>query len=124
VPLTGNSFWYRYVGTLKAGVNLENADFTSDGDSIVITLNQPYIISNTPDMDKTQVLEENNNVLNPISVASVDEFQAKCVEKSESEALEGGLLDEAKSNAETELSNMITTALGEDKTITFDWREN
>ena len=26
IPFTGNSFWYRYAGTIKAGVNLETAD--------------------------------------------------------------------------------------------------
>ena len=28
IPFTQNSFWYRYAGTIKAGVNLENAEIT------------------------------------------------------------------------------------------------
>lgn len=53
IPFTGNSFWYRYTGTLKAGVNLENATYELADTQITVTLEEPYIISNTPDMEKT-----------------------------------------------------------------------
>ena len=49
VPFTENSFWYRYVGTIKAGVNLADANFSKKDDgTIVASLPAPYIISNTP----------------------------------------------------------------------------
>lgn len=123
IPFTNNSFWYRYVGTLKAGVNLEDAEFSQSGNVITITLDQPYIISNTPDMDKSGVLEENNNVLNPIHVEDVDAFQRMCVERSETNALEGDLIEEAKSNAEQDLQDMFSAALGDAYTVNVQWRE-
>ena len=63
LPWTANSVWYRYAGTLKAGVNMETAEMSSNGTNIRVSLDQPYIVSNTPNMDITGVLEENNNVL-------------------------------------------------------------
>lgn len=80
IPFTRNSFWYRYAGTIKAGVNLENAEITLKGNTITITMDKPYVISNTPDMQKSGVLEENNNVFNPIKVEDVTAFERQCKE--------------------------------------------
>ena len=122
IPFTENSFWYRYVGMLKAGVNLKEAEFSQEGNTIVVSLSAPYIISNTPDMDKSGVLEENNNILNMIHVEKVDEFQKQCQQKSEKDAIEGGLLDEAKTQSERDITEFFTAALGNAYTIKFEWR--
>ena len=123
IPFTGDSFWYRYTGTLKAGVNLQTAEVSTSGNTVTITLDPAYIISNTPDMEKSRVLEENNNVLNPIHVEDVDAFQQWCVEESEKQAIEGGLLDEAQVEAEGRLAQLFTAALGDEVNVTFVWRE-
>ena len=122
IPFTENSFWYRYVGMLKAGVNLKEAEFSQEGNTIVVSLSAPYIISNTPDMDKSGVLEENNNILNMIHVEKVDEFQKQCQQKSEEDAIEGGLLDEAKTQSERDITELFTAALDDAYTIKFEWR--
>ena len=80
-------------------------------------------LSNEPDMEESGVLEENNNLLNPIEVGEVDEFQRLCVERSESEAVEDGLLDDARAEAEERLTAMFFAALGEDYKVAFEWRE-
>ncbi len=126
IPWTTKSFWYRYTGTIKAGVNLQTAEYAQDPDNaahVTITLDEPSIISNEPNMDKSGCLEENNNVLNPIHVEDVDAFQAQCKERSEAEVVEGGLLDEAKSNAESNIRGMFQAALGDDCTIDFVYRQ-
>lgn len=122
IPFMENSFWYRYVGRIKVGVNLEDATFSSNGNTIKVELNQPYIISNTPDMDKSGVLEENNNFLNPIKVENVDQFQRQCVEQSENAIGDGGIYDEARENAEENIRDMFTAALGDGYTVEFTWR--
>lgn len=123
LPFTGNSFWYRYAGTIKAGVNLETAEIDDQGDRVTITLDPAYIISNTPDMDTSGVLEENNNMLNPILVGDVDEFQRWCVEQSEEQATEGGLLEEAQAQAEAQISRLFYAALGDEVSIEYVWRD-
>lgn len=123
IPFTGNSFWYRYEGTIKAGVNLETAEIEDQGGKVTITLDPAYIISNTPDMEKSGVLEENNNVLNPIQVGDVDEFQRWCIEQSEEQAVEGGLLEKAQQEAETQLGQLFYAAMGDGIEISFVWRE-
>lgn len=121
IPFTENSFWYRCVGTINAGVNLETAEFALDGNTVTVTLDKPYIISNTPDMEESGVLEENNNILNPIHIEDVDDFLRLCVEQSEESAVEGGLLDEAKANAEEDIKNMFDAALGDSYTVDIEW---
>ena len=123
IPGTGNSFWYRYQGTIKAGVSLEDADYKLEENTIRISLSSPYIVANEPDMDASGVLEERNNILNPIHVEDVDAFQAQCIEKSEQEAIEAGLLDEARENAEENIRDMFAVALGEKCAVEFSWRE-
>lgn len=127
VPFTENSFWYRYSGTLKAGVNLKTAAIEQDSEDLTvlnITLDQPYIVSNTPNMDLSGVLEENNNLINPISIQESDAFQKECIERSEQEAMNGGLLEEARTNAEKQITNLYNAAFGEDYyTISFIYRD-
>ena len=123
IPFTDTSFWYRYVGTIKAGVDLDQAEFSQEGDIIRITLNQPYIISNTPNMEESGVIEENNNLFAKIPLSEVDEFQRQCIEKSESGAIEGELMDEARANAEQDIADMFNAALGNAYTVEFEWRE-
>ena len=123
IPFTSNSFWYRYVGVIKVGVNLENAEFKQQGKTLTIMLDQPQISSNTPNMKESGVLEENNNILNPIHIEDVDGFRASCMELSESQAIDGGIFDEARTNAEQNLRNMFNAALGDDYEIAFEWRD-
>jgi hypothetical protein len=122
IPFTENSFWYRYVGTIKVGVDMKNATYSTFGSTITIELDQPYIISNTPNMEKSGVLEENNNIFNPIQVENVDEFQRQCIEQSEADIMEGGIMDEARMNAERNISDMFIAALGNSYAIELVWR--
>ena len=125
IPFTENSFWYRYCGTIKVGVNLKTAEYTTsaDGKTITVALDGPYIVSNTPDMDKSGVLEENNNILNPIHIEDTDAFIRKCIEDSQTQIAEGGIFDEAKQNAESNIRGMFNSAFGDAYTIEFTWRE-
>lgn len=124
VPFTENSFWYRFAGTIQAGVDLDKAAFDSDGKNITVTLPLPYIVSNTPDREKMGILEEHNNILNPIHVEDVDAFQKKCIEMSRKEAIDDGLLKEARVNAEKNVTGMFVAALGDEYTVSFNWQEN
>ncbi len=115
-----SSFWYRYAGTIKAGVDMGEAAYRRTGQTIYVKLGEPYLISNTPDMEKSGVLEENSNVFNPIHVEDVDTFQAQCFQRSQEEAVTGGLLEEARENAKNDVRNMLIAALGDEYTVEFE----
>ena len=121
IDLPWNStFWYRYEGELKAGVDLGQASFRQVDDTIYVTLGEPYIISNTPDMEKSGVLEEHDDLINPLHVDDVDAFQTRCFQRSEEEALGGGILNEARTEAEMNIRNMFIAALGDECEIVFE----
>ncbi len=122
IPFTQNSFWYRYAGDIKAGVNLKTANLEVDGTSVRITLDKPYIIANEPNMDVSGVLEENNNALNPIHVEDVDAFQRQCIETSRESAVNDGLLEEAHAAAEENIREIFKAALGDECTVEFEYR--
>lgn len=110
-------------------MNLQTAGFAQDEEDpskITITLDQPYLISNTPEFgpDKSGVLEENNNVFNPIEIKDVDAFQRQCIERSETDAVEGGIYDDAKENAEDNLRGIFNAAFGDKYEITFVYRDS
>lgn len=114
IPFTQNSFWYRYSGTIEATVDLSAAKWDAKGEtSIVVTLPEPTT-QNVPDMTVSGVLEERNNILNPIHVEDVDAFQRDCIAKSNQQAEEGGLLEQAKLNAQANLQSMFDVACGKD----------
>ena len=114
IPFTQNSFWYRYSGTIEATVDLSTAEWDEKGEaSIVVMLHEPTL-QNVPDMTVSGVLEERNNILNPIHVEDVDAFQRDCIEKSDQQAKEGGLLEQAKESALANLQSLFDVACGKD----------
>lgn len=126
IPFTDNSFWYRYKGTIKVAIDLSKAEIEKvdeSGKTITIALDEPYISSNTPDMENSGVLEENNNILNPIHVADVDAFQRQCIKESEEAVQSGTIYEEAKQNAAGTLSRMFKAALGDEYEVVVNYRE-
>ena len=127
LPFTENSFWYRSVGTVKVSVDLNKAEFAlgGEGSEIVLRLQNPQITSNTPDMDESGVLEERNNVLNPIHIEDVDAYRASVQERINNAArADNELMDAAKSNAQANIDNLFKVALGEDYHVTIEWVES
>lgn len=124
LPFTTHSYWYRFVGTLKAGVDLSKARFSESTDrSVTVTLPKPTLISNTPDLEESGVLEEHNNILNPIHVEDVDAFRKQCMEKAESGAREGELFADAKTNVEQNIRDLFASVMGDDFEVNFIWEE-
>ena len=63
-------------------------------------------------------------LFNPITVEDSDAFRRQCVERSEEEAVAGGLLDEAKTNAEGQLTQIFNAAFEKDTyTLDFTYRD-
>lgn len=73
VPLTKTDLWYRCAGTIKVAVDLSKAELiSSDGQVIRIRLEEPYISSNTPDLDKSGTIANYEGWFNPTRPEDVD----------------------------------------------------
>lgn len=118
-PFTENWFILAYSATLKAGVNLENAQINIDGTIVRITLPEPEIISNEIHTDSFHVLHESNNVFSPIHVDDVTSYIDQSRTNAEAASLEDGLLDKAKISAEEIVSALLMAGLPEGYTVEF-----
>ena len=129
LPFTRNRYFMRYVGTIQAGVDLKTAKIVrKDADkngkpkSVVVELDAPKIISNTPDMDKTDIYDEENNIFNPIDPKSVVDLEKTCMEEGKKNAESGGLIDQAKVFAQQNIQTMLRGSFGSKVKVTINWR--
>ena len=91
------------------------------GETIIIRLPEVEITGIEIDNDSFEKLDESNNIFNPITVEDLNKAQKNLKEEMYQRALEKGILDMAKSNAEEVLKGMLSGANG-DYDIKFEWQ--
>ena len=64
-----------------------------------------------------------DNIFNPIHIEDVDYFLAQCQQVGEVNAVEDGIMDEARSNAEEDIRAMFNAAFGDAYKVEFVWEE-
>ena len=74
IPFSENFFILTYMGELKAGVNLDEAQVALEGTTVKVSLPQATILSDAIDTTSFKVLHEQNNFLNPIGVEDVTQY--------------------------------------------------
>lgn len=107
---------------MKAGIkDLTRAQVTEDGNTIIVRLPEVEITGAEINNDSFEELDESYNIFNPISVEDLNDAQKELKEKMIDRAVEKGVLDIAKSNAETVISGMLAGPAG-DYDIKFEWQ--
>ena len=117
IPLTTKRFLITYDGTIKAGVDLQNADVSVTDSTVTLTLPPAKVLSHEIDESSIQVYDETKNIFNPISVKDYTDFAAKEKTQMEQKAISHGLLKEAAEKAETNLSELLTSVVGSRKVV-------
>lgn len=122
IPLTTKSFIVSYDGTVKAGIkDLTDAQVVRDGDVIVVRLPEVEITGAEIDNDSFALIDESNNIFNPISIEDLNSAQKELKEKMIEDAKEKGILDMARSNAEMIISAMLESPNGAYK-VRIEWQ--
>ena len=57
------------------------------------------------------MLDEKNNVFNPISIDDKNKFDAETADAMKAKAIENGLLEKAQKNTETILSGLLRSSI-------------
>ena len=111
IPFTGKRFIVAYDGRIQAGVDIGQTqiDIDEDARAITITLPKSEIISHETFEDTLVVLDETNNVFNPISIENYNEFVSEQKDGMEKKAIERGLL----TNADAEAKRMVQSFLSQ-----------
>lgn len=122
IPFTEKSFIVQYDGTVKARIkDLTKTQVSQKGETIIVRLPEVEITGIEIDNDSFEKLDESNNIFNPITVEDLNKAQKNLKEEMYQRALEKGILDMAKSNAEEVLKGMLSGANG-DYDIKFEWQ--
>ena len=122
IPFTEKSFIISYDGTVKAGIkDLTKAEVTQNKENVVVKLPEVEITSAEIDNDSFKVLDESNNIFNPINVEDVNDAQKELKKEMEERAVEKGVLDLAKNNAEELIAEMLKSPIG-DYDIKIEWQ--
>ncbi|MBR5260511.1 MAG: DUF4230 domain-containing protein [Eggerthellaceae bacterium] len=122
LPITTSSFVLVYSGVVHAGVDLKDAVISLDDTTktVVVALPAAKILVNAADADTYKVLDEENNILNPIKVEDVTDYLRESQHAAEKAAAESKVLAEAQANAEEVVRAMLETALPEGYSIMFE----
>ena len=117
LPFTTKSFIVAYDGTITAGVDLTKAKVTVTDQKVTIALPAPQILSHEVDPNSLEVFDENTSIFNPITIEDYTGFQADQQGVMEEKAIQGGLLTQAKDQAEAAIGGLITPLLQEGQTL-------
>lgn len=109
VPLLKKSFVAKWDGIIKAGIDMNQIVYSIDEENHVLLVRLPEatILSHEIVDGTIETLDETKNVFNPIKVSDIRGFDAECKEEMAKRAIESGLLEKARENAENVISKMF-----------------
>lgn len=128
IPFTGNSFLLTYSGTVKAGIrDIGQVEVTIDDNAKAITICPPQveILDATIDPSTAKVYDQTFNPISQISVDDVTSFLADQEDEATQDALDGGVLDKARSRAEEILAAhvhaLVSNSEEADYAVNVEW---
>lgn len=107
IPFTQSKYIYSYGVTVKAGFDFSQISWKENGNIIEVSLPEAKILSSDIDMDSFQVYHEEESIYNHISLEDNNEALSQLKQKAEEDAVANGLLENARSNAETILNGFF-----------------
>lgn len=121
--VTEKAFVVRWDGAVKAGINLELVDIkvNEEDKRIAVFVPQAEVLSYEVFTDTVEVLDEKNNLFNPISIEDKTKFDAATEQEMIQRAIDNCLLEKAQENAERILRELLLTneAIGNAYEISF-----
>lgn len=122
IPFTTKRFLYTYEGTINAGVDLNMATIDVDNvnKTIDVTLPEAKILSHEIDENSVMMFDEKESVFNQLKLEDFSTFRAEEKAKVEAEAIEKGLLDQAKEEGKKAVQDIlkINPEIAKEYTIT------
>ena len=107
IPFTQSKYIYSYDIVIKAGYNFEEIKWEEVGTTIKVKLPEAQILSSDIDMDSFEIYHEDESIFRKITMDENNEAIKTMKENAEKDAVANGLLDNARSNAETILTGFF-----------------
>ena len=112
IPFTEKKYVYSYDGTIKAGIDFQNIDISVDDmrKKISVKIPEAQVFSVEVDPDSFVLYHEGGNVFNSLKMDEVNLAEKALKNEIRQRAIDNGLLDEARSNAELVIRAFLSGA--------------
>lgn len=110
IPFTDSKYIYSYGVNIKAGYDFNEIEWDEKGNTIEVKLPEAKILSSEIDQDSFKVYHEDESIFNQITLEENNDAFIQLKEQAEKDAVKSGLLDNARSNAETILKGFFGNA--------------
>ena len=123
IPGTKKAFTLKWDGVIKAGIHVSQIGVNTNkaGDKITVTIPAAELFSYDVDEKNVELLDEKNNIFNPISVEDKLKFDVETEQYMKDRAIENGILTKAQENAKTLILDVLRSNpdIGADYEIEF-----
>lgn len=127
VPFTASKYIFSYDGVVKAGLDFSavSLDVSELTHTVTVTAPPVKILSTEIDEDSLVIYDESRNIFSPLTLDDIRMSRTAMVDEIRTQAAENGLLDNARSNAETWIRLFLQTSYDPDEyTVEFEWQED
>lgn len=107
LPWTKSKYIFSCDFIIKAGFDFKKTDWDVIGNTIKVTLPEVKVLSREMVRDSTKVFHEDSNIFTPNTLENNLDALKEMEQNAEATAIENGLLDNAKANAETILTGFF-----------------
>lgn len=122
IPFTQSKYIYSYDIVIKAGYDFNEIEWKEKNKTIEVKLPEVKVLSNELDMDSFKVYHEEESIFSKITLEENNDAVKKMKLNAQENAIANGLLENARSNAETMLTGFFADEydLGEYKIVFKD----
>ncbi len=126
VPFTQSRYIYSYDGVVKAGINFEKiaASVDEEARTVTIELPAPQILDVTVDENSLYVYHEKESAFTPLKLTDVNSSTKAMKDEVRKKAVENGILENARSNAETLITAFVRSMFPDETwQICIEWAD-
>lgn len=107
IPFTQSQLIYSYDVIVKAGLDFDQVKWTVSENKIKVEMPEIRILSSEIQFDSFQTYYENESIFRPVKIDENNQAIQEMVKKAETTAVENGLLENARENAEMMIKGFI-----------------
>lgn len=108
IPFTQSKYIYSYDVVIDAGYDSTQIEWSENNKTIEVKLPEPMILSNEIDLDSLVVYHEQESIYNQITLEETNQALQELKSTAEQDAINNGLLERARTNAETILTGFFS----------------
>ena len=107
IPFTQSKYIYSYDIVIKAGYDFNEIEWKEKNKTIEVKLPEAKVLSNELDMDSFKVYHEEESIFSKITLEENNDAVKKMKLNAQENAIANGLLENARSNADTMLTGFF-----------------